>query len=352
LKEIQIMTSHNREIGRQLKAAHSKWAKGVGEKSRPIRLPSDEHIQFVQTEQGISVNMSSTAVCANMQTNAAGFEGWCVALRLWLPEIAQTITLGWDAPVLEKAGPAERHYARFLFRVQRFQEMFSDWFEIGSPAQIDACEIRAGGDFFLNVAGSRTTGRVKPHREAELEAALVGKFKSSMLSTFKLTTVDRQFPVGVFRTGLIRKCDAVFTGGTSAIDIIGTDEDTISIFELKAGKKGIMVGALGELMFYARVVQAAMGPAPRFRFPSSAAGRSDSSGIGSGHVESATALRAVLLVEEIHPLLEHPDLIPMLNAASASQTASGSVPITFAAWTVSGFEEGAVTFGPLSGGAA
>ena len=342
--EMELMEADNAIIGQRLRAAYKRWAMSNDKSDRSIRLPNATDIQFVQAERGLSVCMSSRAVCANMQTNSAAFEGWCLVLRLWLPEI-ETITLSWTPPQCYQDDPSARHYARFLFRVQRFQEMFPDWFSVGTPHHFDACEIRAGQPLFLNVAGSKVSESPRSSREAQLEAALVDHLEPEMRRIFDLDTLDRQFPVGLYRKETPRKTDAVFTGGTSAIDLIGIGGGTVSVFELKAGPN-IMVGALGELIFYARVVQAAVGPQARFEFAKSKAGSRGK--IGSHDVKRATAVQAVLLTEQTHPLLEHPNLIPTLNRATAKQTALGSVPLTFAAWTIAGFPGSAVRFAPLS----
>lgn len=68
-----------------------------------------------------------------------------------------------------------------------------------------------------------------------------------------LRTLDRQFPVGVY-DGEPRKAGAIFTGGKSAIDLVGTGRDgALWLFELKT-EKNVQVGAASELFFYSMVV--------------------------------------------------------------------------------------------------
>ena len=338
------MESGNVEIGRDIQAAHTCWALSVGKKPRAIRLPAPTHLNFVRISEKVTVTMSGAAVGANMQTNAAGFEGWCLALKLWLPDI-RTIGLVWDKPAEMSTGPAQRHYARFLFRVQRFQELFPDWFLMGTPEHLDECEVRAGGAMLLNIAGSQMPDRPRKSPEALLEWALTSKHKTAMLETFKLTELDRQFPVGLFRSLEVRKANAVFTGGTSAIDMVGTDGDTLTIFELKASSN-IMVGALDELLFYTSVVRAAMGERPRFGFSESTV--PSRAVIGRHEVTSAKRLKAILLVEQIHPLLEHPLLFSTLNNAASRFAGATGVPVTYEAWRVCGWPAGTPVLTPFA----
>lgn len=334
------MVSHNIELGNRLREAHRKWAIGAGKKARSIRLPEPSNLAFFVKGDHVSITMSQAAVAANMQTNSATFEGWCLAVKLWLPEI-KSISLCWSPPAASAQGGLDRHYARFLYRVQRFDQMFS-WFTISSAEHLDACQVRAGADLYLNVAGPTIPEATKPSREACLEAELVGNSAHAMMAEFNLARLDRQFPVGLYSGGRPTKASAIFTGGASAIDMIGTDDETFTLFELKAGKN-IMVGALGEMLFYARVVQDAAGPKskPRFLFAEAAPGRAT---VGPSDVQAAKRIRAVLIAEEFHPLLEHPDLIATLNAATAETDAEDAVPLRFEARRISGVEEKSIRF--------
>ena len=62
----------------------------------------------------------------------------------------------------------------------------------------------------------------------------------------------------------------IFTGGKSAIDLIGIRDDTLVLFELKkSGNR--KVGAVSELLFYASVMRDAIGDPPIFKFKSNKA---------------------------------------------------------------------------------
>jgi len=95
---------------------------------------------------------------------------------------------------------------------------------------------------------------------AESKAAIEKRFiedkavRCSFMNAHNLKLLDRQFPVGVF-DGIPTKASAIFTGGKSAIDLVGIGHDSsFWLFELKA-EKNIKVGALSELFFYSMVVR-------------------------------------------------------------------------------------------------
>lgn len=322
---IEMVLPQNEQIGEELRSAYNRWAKSTGRAGRPVRLPTSSQIKIHRIDDDIHICMSASAVSGNMQTNAAGVEGWAMALRLWLKGCGNVI-LCWTRPET-----LNRHYARFLYRVQRFEQLFPDWFRVGSPEHLADCAVRAEGDLFLNVAGATSREPLEPKRETEIERGLVGKYENVLRQRLGLDVVGRQFPVGLYRTSKLK--DAVFTGGTSAIDIVGVDADRFTLIELKAGKN-IMVGALSELLFYAAVVRDAVvrdDADTRFKF----GGRTDGpsrSRIGAADVQGAKKVRAIFLGEHFHPLLEHPDLFPTLNDAAKKQ--SGLVPLSFEQWKI------------------
>lgn len=331
--------SSNAFFGRALREAHTTFHYGMGNRPRMIRLPEPNQIGFDRNGPEIHIHMKAKAVCANMQTNGAAFEGWSLALRLWLRPIANTISLHWEpSPLDPSTGDRDPHYARFLYRVQRFADLFPDWFRIGSSEHLDACEVRNGTPLYLNVAGSSSRKPLDPKRETDMERKLVTEYADAFRNQFGLRAVDRQFPVGLYRSADLK--GRVFTAGTSAIDIIGTGDHTISMFELKAGDN-IDIGGLGEMLFYASVLRDAVGPTARFQFGQARSALSRSC-IGPIDVESAKAVRAFYLAENLHPLLEHPLLIATLNEASARQR--HAVPLTFDAFKISGFDDGEPRF--------
>lgn len=314
----------NLGIGRRLRCEHGK----IGD-SRAIRLPAETQIRFRDEGSRFHIEMTANAVRANMQTNSAGFEGWSLALHLWLGQ--KPVSLSWSPPPRRNDGSLNLHYARFLYRAHRFASLF-DWFDVRSAEHLADCAVHRAGELFLNHPSSNRADRTRPNREAMVEAALVGKHKCAFLKAFGMTEADRQFPVGVFTSAKASKATAVFTGGASAIDITGISPTAFTLFELKTGAN-IMVGALGELLFYANVMRDAAGPGARFDFCKP----KDGQGSRAVGVKSAKAIRAILIAEQFHPLLEHPQLFQTINRAAKRFSASSGVPMTMEGWKLSGF---------------
>ena len=113
-----------------------------------------------------------------------------------------------------------------------------------------------------------------------------------------LMALDRQFPVGVF-DGEPTRGGAIFTGGKSAIDLVGVGLDgAFWLLELKA-KGNIQVGALSELFFYSMVLyDARLG---RISFSAKKLGARAS--VRPADLIAATSLKARLLSDRHHPLL-------------------------------------------------
>jgi len=73
------------------------------------------------------------------------------------------------------------------------------------------------------------------------------------MTALGLVRLDRQMPVGVF-DGPPSRARAIFTGGKSAIDLVGLGaDDALWLLELKTSRN-IRVGALSKLFFYPMVL--------------------------------------------------------------------------------------------------
>jgi hypothetical protein len=65
----------------RLKSAYAAEAKALGKPRRSIRLPKGT--SFVGEGEEVQISLSAEGITANMQSNEAAFEGWCLALRRW-----------------------------------------------------------------------------------------------------------------------------------------------------------------------------------------------------------------------------------------------------------------------------
>ncbi len=314
------MNNPNQNLERQLRDAYRRHAEANGRANRNVRLPSTLRID--RTETGLLFHLGVEAVTANMQTDAAAFEAWALLLRLWLGEKSvPRVVLDWDAP----KEPQNGHYERFLYRVAQFETLFPDWFSVADSHKAENRQT-ATRKLVLNVASARANASSPKTTSAEyrLEKELVDS--DALRNHFHLTLVDRQFPVGLFAEEVSAKT-RIFTGGKSAIDIVGVGKDgCFYIFELKAGNN-FKVGILSELLLYTSLIRQAAQEQPRIEFD---APKQDS-GVGPEHVRNCTGINAVMLVENTHPLLEHAGLLHALNAAAKARwnCEPGAKPVCF-----------------------
>jgi hypothetical protein len=280
---------------------------------RSVRLPSNRDIRFGGDTRCATLFLSMEAVQANMQDDAAAFEGWSVVLMEWCG--VQRVVVDWDEPT----NIANGHYQRFLYRLRHFEALFGqEVVHIARPERLALSRIGNGSVATLNVAGGGDTVRSPslPGSEADLEKRLAGANpteRARLMTALGLVELDRQMPVGVF-DGRPSRAGAIFTGGKSAIDLIGLDRDgALWMLELKTARN-IKVGALSELFFYSMVLLDARHG--RLSFSSMPAG--PRSTITPAHIGAAARVHARLLAEAPHPLLSDA-LFARLTSAAVSR---------------------------------
>lgn len=319
--------------------------RGYG-RNRNVRLPAQmrkgpdgESIPGLMEVTGdndvAEIHLTSAAIQANMQTNAAAFEGWALALKRWAG--AKRVGLFWPA-VEPTKGKLPPHYERFLYRAQRFSDLFPEWFWLNSDTSGSAA-LSSDGERVLNVAGDRThledSHVCEPGTwadEHQMECFL--RQDHSFADHFGFRNgyrTDQQFPVGLFRTPEPNGKERIFPGGKGAIDLVCADGERFWLFELKAGKN-IPVGTISELIFYTSVIRdAALG---HFKFaPTRAAGNH----VTGDDVLRAREIVAVMLGDKLHPLLSDVALLKMLNEAVEIRWNAGHrVAVEFRAATIEG----------------
>lgn len=273
------------------------------------------------------MELSSTAIVGNMQTDAAAFEGWALVLKTWLGTKKHfTVELAWKDPgKLEREEAPFGHYQRFLYRVIRFAESVS-WFTVegksarllnaslilppsGRPKEVallfNSGDPRARKD--VNPSDPLATKEFKELTEHEAEMWFCRSPRALLASVAADgAALHRQFPVGIFE-GVVTEKTAVFTRGKSALDLWAVNEDRAMLFELKKPVGEKKVGAVSELLFYTHVIRDLQLNLFNFRKPSS----SELDLISSKKVEG------YLLLGEgrIHPLLNCKNVFEELNTA-------------------------------------
>lgn len=317
-------------------------------KKRAVRLPALSSMVVSGMGEHAEITLSGEAVTANMQTNAAAFEGWALALRRWAG--AETVSLAWSEPQPDSSGRIDPHYERLMYRAARFAELFP-WFELradtGTARGIaEDASLRR----LLNTPAQRkglkaaSLAARRDHRawsgEREMECSLRGA--AGLISHFGLVAprFDQQFPVGLFGVPIserrVKEADRIFPGGKGAIDLVCADGDRFWLFELKAGDN-IPLGAISELLFYTSVMRDAR--RGHFDFADGAWAHCDVTG---QDVKSAREFLAVLLGDSIHPLLDDPTIWRDLNqAVETNWNAAGRPRVEFRAakTTVDGFSD-------------
>lgn len=293
--------------------------------------------------------LNGAAVTANMQTNAAAFEGWSLALRQWAG--ASRVKLSWDAPARDGDGNMVPHHERLVYRASRFAELFPTWFSVeGEILGSRALDTNPQRRRLLNTPAKRsglkaTSMAAKVNlgewsNERQMECSLRHDGALATHFGFGVSQRDQQFPVGLFGPeddgAIARNADRIFPGGKGAIDLVCADGVRFWVFELKAGKN-IPLGALSELIFYVSVLRDVR--RGHFGF---AHGAWDDCDVKARDLEEAQEIFAVLLGDRLHPLLDEPLIWQELNrAATATWNSQGSPRVEFRAAKASreGFED-------------
>lgn len=244
-------------------------------------------------------------VAQNMQTDGTAFEGWAISLKSWLPDEINAVTLTWDRPK-EQNG----HYNRFLYRVWRFYEMY-EWFEFED--RTEDLEI-----FKLHFTGSRNnSGNKKPRMkekdcEEQVEHYMVEDNQDIFKRKFNIESLNRHLPVGVKD----KNGHSLFTGRNSAIDLWGIGTDSIlNIFELKYIKehgdsKNIKVGIISELLMYVNIINDMRKGIIRSPLNPALVAEKEL----YNQIAKLNGVKGIFLTNELHPLLEHPEMSNILNA--------------------------------------
>lgn len=298
------------------------------------RFPASSEIELGGTIEQATITMKEKGLHANMQSDAAAFEAWALALLIHCG--VKSVQISVDP------GAAGAHYERFLYRLKRFSELYPDRviakFPVSSSRALDSKLER-----FLNQPGPRkepaeahSQERMKaaslPARsESDLELAL--EISSAFRSRFQLEKVMRQWPVGLF-DGTVAKGHEVFTRGKSAIDLIGIRGDTLFLFELKKANNR-HAGAVSELSFYASVMRDAIGASAIFKFESKSAEKNCA--IGPEDILRCSKIHAVLLAPDFHPLILEPQMFAALNTATTRLYSDRL--ISFETTTITGYPQ-------------
>jgi hypothetical protein len=313
------------------------------------QFPGSTQIEIGGTREQATITMKKKGLNDNMQTDAAAFEAW--ALALFLHCDVKSIQIGLEAG----AGAEGRHYERFLYRLKRFSDLFPGKVISKGPVATSRA-FDAHNKLLLNQPNSRNKAPGAEYSERMLAASTPApaKISESALEKalevsgafqrrFRFNKVMRQWPVGLFDERVADKRQ-IFTGGKSAIDLLGIRDDTLLLFEIKTTRNR-KAGAVSELLFYASVMRDALGDASIFKFASERAKKNCA--VAPEDIARCSNICAVLLAPKFHPLILEPLIFEELNSAVAKLRADR--PIHFETVEISSYphdENGDFTFNP------
>lgn len=199
---------------------------------------------YIESDNGVlTLSMDEKGLTANMQNNEASFEGWSIAIKAVIPEIAEKVVIKWAAKNIESEN---LHYVRFLYRLIRFIESY-DWvsFEcLDKKARNDYERIKDEiSDWVVNYP-SKGAKETAIHKEARLER---------LLNSILPGTHNQQLPVGLFFKEVSTYQERTPRRG-SQIDLWSVEGNSFTVYELKKDDNR-KVGIISELMFYANVIK-------------------------------------------------------------------------------------------------
>ncbi|HQB12367.1 MAG: hypothetical protein BWY44_01467 [Candidatus Omnitrophica bacterium ADurb.Bin292] len=284
-----------------------------------IQFPSK--IDFCERDGEIILFLDGGAV-KNMQDDAAAFEGWILGVKAAVDRVKKdySYTLEWPRMPSQSG-----HYQRFLYRVQKFNEVFggsAGWFKIKEPLMLSDLKISENENEIYLLNAPKTLGERLNSSDDSVENFLENQIVKKQddengLGTMFQVTLARQLPVGLFRRA-VKKDNAIFTGGKSAVDLWGVRHvaegrpGELYIFELKA-KENRKAGVLSELFFYAMLLRDEQDR----RFVRKANADAEISLEGK-MIRGTKRLNAIILAPEIHPIITE-SVFCLLNEALARQ---------------------------------
>lgn len=308
-------------------------------KKGELTLPGKIKFEFIADNNTIQMTMRPKYAGlgknpGNMQEDNAAFEAWALYLHVHCGYNV-CLALSEYKPVAEYYSDMNfvpGHYNRFLYRVHKFLNQFSDWFSCDSRLKIRVDEYAQhlfySGTTFTNNIPNHEAGSNK-HSEIRIEEALSGVKENVLIQLAEQEGVHlhsgeiyRQLPVGLFRRECARK-NREFTGGKSAIDLWAPAGDCLSIFELKC--QNPKLGIITELFFYANYINDMFieenSFAPYKYKPDSSTDRPRKYYRGYEHLAKKTfySVTAFFLADVYHPLFTS-DILNEMNRGAGNIT--------------------------------
>ena len=270
-------------------------------------IPSSYDYSYDAAEKNLTLKLSVKGLKANMQNNEAAFEGWAIALKFYLKDKVNTVTIDWKRD-LAKGEDGYYHFNRFVYRLAKFVQTYS-W---ARAAKTIPCIPSL---LYCNI-GKKEAADITKY-EVDSEGWLECKYVQDHSREYD--AMNRQLPVGLFERKVSR--DTYYaTSGKSAIDIWAIKGHCLSIFELKKPDNNPL-GIISELMFYTNVLDDIMSHRIMYEENSNTkkAIQHNIRGFKSLYEAYSTGLinsiEAVFLADKLHGLLSE-DLIEFINESA------------------------------------
>lgn len=263
-------------------------------KLKGIDVP--QSIEFKEENEILKLTLNSSCINANMQENRAAFEAWAL---LGKAKGYKKVILDLN---IDKNIESNGHYNRFLYRAYCFNEIF-DWFDMSKELSKKVQEFYnkyfKNNTLEYNIPANNEELEPK-HPEAKLEIYLA-KHPDKTNEKLDLNTNGfyHQLPVGTFY-GKKSRDTRLFTGGKSAIDLWGIEENTLNIIELKV-KNNKSLGVLSELFFYVCLMRDFH--IKKIAQPSPHEG-TDLRGFNILKNAKISRINGIILTEQVHPQLK------------------------------------------------
>ena len=279
-------TMNNKELKRLLQS-----------KALKAQLTSLIDFELDTANKILVMRITKRGMESNMQTDEGAFESWAIVLKYYLSDIISTVTICWEAQEIDERHP---HITQFYYRLNKFRETYP-WIRITqSIPEIPKVLL-------CNCPTKECASKDHYHEgsEGELECDYVAENRS------KYDCIDRQLPMGLFRD-VISQETHFSPGNKSAIDIWAIKGNDFYLFELKK-QKNKPLGILSEIMYYTNVINDLLSHRINYERPEDSIKvkaalnndyRSFCEFYNNAYLkESTRKLNAVLLSDEIHPLI-------------------------------------------------
>lgn len=274
----------------------------------------------------VEMHLVPEAASDNMQEDRAAFEAWSLALRMHCGVGQIQLSLSPDAP-LEGVHPN-----RLKYRLKVFRELFPHFISVEPQSAWLSAPLTEDGELKINKSYPRKAApavepwtamqAAKKNSEAWLENGL--EVSASFRRAFNVTTVMRQWPIGVFR-GAVKRVHELLPRHKSAIDLIaiGDGDAPLFLFELKKADNR-KAGIVGELLFYTAVMRDVLRGAIKYEDERAAR----NCALSPAEILERRQIASVFITDgNHHPLVEHGAIVAALNQAAA--TAWTEIPATF-----------------------